>query len=264
MSNKIISDYRSEALQGTIKLVDNKGNAKIFIASKPIMVSNQWIPQAKMPVKGDLITIEDKQYRVLKITNTIAEVLAMYNAATSQIFGSNNTYENSDLDKFCNNTFYNTLSSNIQNAIVEKTFVQDSWHYSYGATEPQINKYVGTMNSGGDYDVLLRSVTYGNSISRKCYSLSVQDVIDYLDVTTEMTITDTTLTSKNLWKMFWNNDISHANNNIFLRSADSASETIKVMIIFGNGYVTNNSCDAKNIYRPAFQIDLSKIEFVKN
>lgn len=60
MSNKIISDYRSEALQGTIKLIDNKGNEKIFIASKPLIVSNQWIPQSKMPVKGDLITIEDK------------------------------------------------------------------------------------------------------------------------------------------------------------------------------------------------------------
>lgn len=263
MSNKIISDYRSEALQGTIKLIDNKGNEKIFIASKPIMVSNQWIPQSNMPVKGDLITIEDKQYRVLKINKSVAEVLAMYDAETSQIFGSTNTYENSNLDTYCNNTFYNSLSSDIQNAIVEKTFVQDSWHYSYGATSPQINKYVGVIdNSNGNYDILLKSVEYGNSISRKCYSLSVQDVIDYLDVTTEMTTTDTTLTSKNLWKMFWNNDISHANNNIFLRSADST--TPKVIIIFGNGYMTNNSCDAKNIYRAAFQIDLSKIEFVKN
>ena len=264
MSHKIISDYRSEALQGSIKLIDNKGNEKIFIASKPIMVSNQWIPQAKMPVKGDLITIEDKQYRVLKINDTVAEVLAMYDAATSQIFGSNNTYENSNLDTYCNNTFYNSLSSNIQNAIVEKTFVQDSWRYSYGATPPQIDKYVGVIASGGNYDLLLKSVAYGNSISRKCYSLSVQDIIDYLDVTTEMTTTDTTLTSKNLWKMLWNNDISHANNNIFLRSADSTTSTTKVMVIFGAGYVTNNSCDAKNIYRTVFQIDLSKIEFVKN
>lgn len=264
MSNKIISDYRSEALQGTIKLIDNKGNEKIFIASKPIMVSNQWIPQAKMPVKGDLITIEDKQYRVLKINNTVAEVLAMYNIATSQIFGSNNTYENSNLDTYCNNTFYNSLSSNIQNAIVEKTFIQDSWHYSYGATSPQIDKYVGVMDSGGNYDMILKSVAYGNSISRKCYSLSVQDIIDYLDVTTEMTTIDTTLTSKNLWKMFWNDDISHANNNIFLRSADAMSSTTKVTVIFGAGYVTSNNCDSKNIYRTAFQIDLSKIEFVKN
>lgn len=58
MSHKIISDHRTEALQGTIKLVDNDGNEKIFIASKPIMVSNQWIPQAKTPVKDDLSKIE--------------------------------------------------------------------------------------------------------------------------------------------------------------------------------------------------------------
>lgn len=42
MSNKIISDYRSEALQGTIKLVDSKGNEKICVGTKPIILSNQW------------------------------------------------------------------------------------------------------------------------------------------------------------------------------------------------------------------------------
>ena len=44
MSNKIISDYRSESLQGTIKLVDSKGNEKICIGTKPIILSNQWKP----------------------------------------------------------------------------------------------------------------------------------------------------------------------------------------------------------------------------
>lgn len=56
MSNKIISDYRSEALQGTIKLIDNKGNEKIFIASKPIIVSNQWRPEKPPAGFTDCIT----------------------------------------------------------------------------------------------------------------------------------------------------------------------------------------------------------------
>ena len=39
-------------------------------------------------VKGDLITIENKQYRVLNVNDTVAEVLAMYDASTSQQFNS--------------------------------------------------------------------------------------------------------------------------------------------------------------------------------
>lgn len=51
MSNKIISDYRSEALQGSIKLVDDKGNSKTCIGTKPIILSNQWKPVSPKPLE---------------------------------------------------------------------------------------------------------------------------------------------------------------------------------------------------------------------
>ena len=70
MSHKIISDYRSESLQGSIKLIDNKGNEKIFIASKPIMVSNQWRPEKPPEEYTDCITFtgESSDF-TLKATN---------------------------------------------------------------------------------------------------------------------------------------------------------------------------------------------------
>lgn len=60
-----------------------------------------------MPAKGDLITIESKQYRVLKTNGSVAEVLAMYDASTSQSFdskssGYNNIYANNSIDVYCN------------------------------------------------------------------------------------------------------------------------------------------------------------------
>lgn len=262
MSNKIISDYRSESLQGTIKLVDNKGNAKIFIASKPIMVSNQWIPQAKMPVKGDLITIEDKQYRVLKINKSVAEVLAMYNVESSITnFGNNNTYENSNLDKYCNNTFYNSLSSSVKSAIIPKIFTQDSWYK--GTNESAIAVYyaiaTGIPLSDQKYTLSLMSSTYGNSISRNCYALSIKDIIDYVDATTEMTFENTTLTPENIKDIF-----STQNGVRWLSSANSIKTSESFMLTPPKGYIDSNSTGLNSTYYAAFQIDLSKIEFVKN
>ena len=65
--------------------------------------------------KGQLITMNlgngSKQYRVLKMIGTVAEVLAMYEYSTDQIFNvNNNSYLNSDLDYVLNVNFYNTLS----------------------------------------------------------------------------------------------------------------------------------------------------------
>lgn len=262
MSNKIISDYRSEALQGTIKLVDSKGNEKICIGTKPIMVSNQWIPQAKIPVKGDIITMDGKDYRVLKLNGTIAEVLAMYDSATSQVFdtsGNSNVYANSSLDVYLSQTFYNSLSTNMQNAIVAKTFQQDSWKLSGGPSA--IANYAGTDKTTNNYTLSLMSTTYGSSISRKCYALSCQDVIDYLEVTTSMGSADTTLTSENVWRMFWNQTTSPGSTYHWLRSADSGNSNYAFRVNGEYGYLNNNYVRNAHAVRPAFQIDLSKVDY---
>lgn len=201
---------------------------------------------------------------MLKITNTIAEVLAMYNAATSQDFdtsGNSNVYSNSSLDVYLSQTFYNSLSTTIQNAIVAKTFQQDSWHY--GGDSSAIAEYNGTYQTTNNYTLSLISTTFGASISRKCYVLSCQDVIDYLEVTTSMGSADTTLTSENVWRMFWNQTSSPESIYPWLRSACSNSAYTAFYVYGGKGYLVNDRIDSPHSVRPAFQIDLSKIAWSK-
>lgn len=216
------------------------------------------------PAKGDLITIESKQYRVLKITNTVAEVLAMYDSSASQAFNTSvnsNVYANSSLDVYLSRTFYNSLSTAMQNAIVAKTFQQDSWRWKGGTSA--IANYAGTFQPTNNYTLSLMSTTYDSSISRKCYALSCQDVIDYLEVTTSMSAADTTLTSENVWRMFWNQITSPGTIFPWLRSAYSGTTGTALYANGAYGYLNNSDVDYKSAVRPAFQIDLSKIEWTK-
>lgn len=232
----------------------------------PVTVSAVCAAAVTYPIKGDLITLDSKQYRVLKIDGSVAEVLAMYDASNSQAFGSNNTYEGSSLDTYCNNTFYGTLSTTIQNAIVSKTFRQDAWTTTLYTQSPTIAKYKGIYGSKNSYTLFLKSTTYGASISRKCYVLSCQDVIDYLEVTTSMGSEDTTLTSENVWRMFWNQSTSPGNIFIWLRSADSEHSSYPMCVDIGGGrlYSAYNLAFGIELpVRPAFQIDLNKIEWTK-
>lgn len=215
-----------------------------------------------MPVKGDLITIASKQYRVLKMNGSVAEVLAMYDASSSQVFGSSTkNYADSPLDTYCNQTFYGTLSASMQNAIVSKNFQQDSWYQNSDSSGCLGNPiYQGTYQTY-NYCLGLGSSTFGASISRKCYVLSIQDVIDYLNVTPSMSVTDTTLTSENVWKMFWNQSTNTniSNEQIWLCSAYSEGSEY-VFRITGNGGKVDWGYSIHSIaVRPAFQIDLSKI-----
>lgn len=218
---------------------------------------------ATMPVKGDIITLDSKQYRVLKTEGTVAEVLAMYDATTSQAFNTNNSnvYENSDLDAYCNQTFYNSLSNTMQNAIVAKTFRQDSWQWDGGSSA--IANYVGISGSGSNYTVSLMSLTFGMNVTRKCYVLSCQDVIDYLDATTSMTSDNTTLTNENIWKMFWNQITSPDNTYPWLSSACASNSNQAMYVRARFGTLNNTNVDLGDVVRPAFQIDLSKISWSK-
>lgn len=215
-----------------------------------------------MPVKGDLITIESKQYRVLKKNGSVAEVLAMYDAST-QKFDTNssisNTYDGKNVDTYCNNTFYSGLSAAIKIAIVDKTFTQDFWEFSTSPLTGLV--YTGKYIDGRLYYLSLSNASYGASITRHCYCLSVQDVLDYLDCIVSMDSSNTTLTGINVLQMFWNATVAQEGKSIWFRSADSSSIRY-VFLTSGttgilNSYYANDSCSV----RPAFQIDLSKIEW---
>lgn len=229
---------------------------------------SQWGSTVSYPNKGDLINIEGKQYRVLKTNGSVAEVLAMYNATNSQKFDTKssytNIYANNALDVYCNQTFYNSLSTAMQNAIVSKDFRQDSWVWDGGTSA--IANYVGTGRGGKyHYTMSLMSMAYGDLISRKCYVLSVQDVIDYFEVTTSMNTTNTTLTDVNIWKMFWNQTTSPNNSESqWLRSAYAdPDEDGAVVTLESSGELNYSYASDSYPVRPAFQIDLSKVAWTK-
>lgn len=218
-----------------------------------------------MPVKGDLITIETKQYRVLKVNGSVAEVLAMYDASSSQKFDTNsspnNTYAGKNIDTYCNSTFYSGLSASMKNAIVDKTFTQDSWNRVTSVPTP--SHYTAKDTYGDLYYLVLANAAYGESITRHCYCLSIQDVLDYLDATTSMGTSDTTLTGTNVLQMFWNVTTTQSKKYIWLRSAYSGGSNDAFYVSGNYGYLDYSSITGTSAVRPAFQIDLSKIDWTK-
>lgn len=217
--------------------------------------------------KGDIITIEDKQYRVLNVNDNIAEVLGMYDSTTTQTFRAvkHSTsiggvlvpqYKDSDLDNYCNNTFYSTLSTVIKNAIVPKTIAQDVWNAVY--TEPSTDYYYSPsgINGANYFSHNSGSETIG---SRYVYTLGIQDVIDYLEISVNGTISKDALL-----EMYYGDNIVKKTS--YLRSASPTNNGDDIWGISGS-----YGCPSRMAYnyqygcvRPAFQIDLSKINYTKN
>ena len=216
-----------------------------------------------MPVKGDIITLDSKQYRVLKINGTVAEVLCMYDANSSiKFIGSSgkNKYADSNIDTYCNNTFYSGLSATMKSAIIGKTFTQDSWNRA--SSVPTQSHYTGKYGTS-TYYLSLDKAAFGTSITRRCYCLSVQDVLDYLEATTSMGTSDTTLTDTNIWKLFWDATSSQSYNNIWMRSAYSSDTSVAFRVSSNEGSLGGGYVNGTLAARPAFQIDLSKISWSK-
>lgn len=212
-----------------------------------------------MPAKGDILTIESKQYRILKINGNIAELLSLYDTGTKVQFAS--SYAGSGVDTYCNDTFYNSLSSTMKAAIIDKTFNQDSWSASASGSSVYIGKY--TKDSATHtYNVSLSSAAFGPSITRHCYCISVQDIINYLEVTTSMTDSNTTLTDTNIRTMLWNN-VNYSSSILWLSSAYSAMSGFVYMVPGNIGNLQSTMGMLSQIVRPAFQIDLSKIEYIR-
>lgn len=220
-------------------------------------------PEPVYPVKGDLITMNidgsDKQFRVLNANGSVAEVWGMANASDSQQFdASSQVYAGSALDTYLNETYYNTLTATAKAAIVDKTFTQDSW-YIDDSGNPIYQAWKGTQSTL--YQISLSSASFGNSITRHVYALSVQDVVDYLEATPQMTSENTTITMVNIMSAF-----SPSGFLIWLRTA-LAEQSNRACVMRGSGSstavgsITYNGVTQSLAVRPAFQIDLSQIDF---
>lgn len=236
--------------------------------------------------KGDIVTMNlngtNRQYRLLRevskqvsdeisedeiVLSNVWEVMAMFNATTSmKVYNSDNTYEDSDLDNALTD-WYEGLSRQAKNAIVEKTFTQDSWHYS--ESQPQEGIYYVGRSHRYNYGWSTRTIylwlddaSYGNEITRKAYVLSIQDILDYLGVTTGMTSSDTTLTYENVLRIF--KDEKWANGSLYQYSwllsvdADNIDKAFAVREECGIDYCEVISGE---YFNPVFQIDLSMIDY---
>lgn len=212
--------------------------------------------------KGELIEIEGQEYRVLKLNGTVAEVVGMSDASV-MTFGSNAVYEDSNIDTYLNETWYNALSDKLKNAIIPKTFHQDVWARATTSVQ-EIRKYASIIEN--TY-YILTSETFGSELTRNVYAPSLQDIADYVGATENMTYKNTTLTPTNTRVMFTNSD-KKSDGGIWLRSRQDLHfewaifldvDKVAQMAAVGAGGQSYG-------VRPMFQVDLSKIDwtFVNN
>lgn len=236
-------------------------------------------PVIPMPKKGDLITMTlgntaaagtNNQYRVLKVNGTIAEVVAMYEYNNSCVFNSSSVtttigsitcqkYQGSNLDNVLNTTFYNSLNSDAKTAIVSTSITQDAWYWG-DSGDPDYSGYYGESNPGTSACTISKytggTVTVGD---RYVYALSTQDVIDYV---TDTTIGDGKLQNYNIWKMFWNvTNQPSTITSLWLRSARADRSDYAWVVGGYAGQVAGNNYNTSYAARPAFRIDLSKINW---
>ena len=195
--------------------------------------------------KGDLITIDGSQYRVLKNTSGTEFLVIAMKTAASMVYGSNNTYANSDIDNYLNTTWYGALSDAMKNAIVPKIIKQST----YNMLKPSDDTNYTSVSNEDMYWLVTRT-TEVEVGERKVYALDVDDVLEYLPVhfTWEefktMFLTDTTKTPA-----------------IKLRSANGNLATGTFDANCNLGRLGLPKVETKGSVRPAFVIDLSQIDF---
>ena len=230
-----------------------------------------------MPLKGDLINLDldgqgAKQYRVIKSNGEVAQVMSMYDDLTSVWRNDYDTtttmgrltvakYEGSDIDTYLNTTWYNTLTSTTKAAIVPENVVCDTWYWgntgdpdytgTYGTAVPGTNNYTISKYAGGTLNIGERNV----------FALGVQDVIDYLNDSNVQVDTSAILRNANIWKMFWNDEVSHSGKYPWLRSS-FADVSDRAWFVDGD-FGSLGSLDMTNstVVRPALNLNLNQVEF---
>ena len=228
------------------------------------------------PAKGTIISMDldgqgAKQYRVIKSSGEVAQVMAMYDTLTSKYNSTSTTtnigsltvqkYEGSTLDTYLNTTWYNTLKDNVKAAIVPESVVCDAWYRdstgdpdytgTYGSSVPGTSNYTISKYAGGTLNI-------GN---RNVFALGVQDVIDYLNDSSIQVDTSAILRNVNIWKMFWNDEVPHPGKYSWLRSS-SADLSNSAWYVRGNfGGLSRNDVNDSLVVRPALNLNLNQIEF---
>ena len=227
--------------------------------------------------KGSIVNLDldgngDKQYRVLKYNGNVAQIVAMYDTLTS-VYNNDTSYdttmgtltvakyEGTNIDTYLNTTWYNTLTSTAKTAIIPENVVCDAWYWgnsgdpdytgTYGDSVPGTSNYTISKYTGGTLNIGERNV----------FALGVQDVIDYLDDSSVQVDTTAILRNVNIWKMFWNDEVSHSDKYLWLRSSMAGDSGSAWCAIGETGYLTRGTLLSTFIVRPVLNLDLSKIPY---
>lgn len=239
------------------------------------MREGKWLGYTPPPIatKGDLIKLDldgngDKTYRVLSINDKIAKVLGMSDISTSQKYNAtdkvgtftNGTtgqlYAGSDLDTYLNTTWYNTLSTDAKAAIIPESRTQ--YMYKYYDTPNTSNTPTYTYQyqynwSDSDYENadLTDSILVGD---RNVFALDLKDIYDYFG--------KVCITSNELMEL-WTNQTSAVNKYQWLNSAGADDPGSAWGVVGASGNLSDGGVGRANAVRPAFNLDLSKINFTK-
>lgn len=224
------------------------------------------------PAKGTIISMDldgngSKQYRVIKSSGEVAQVMAMYDTlssvynstSTTTTFGSTTAqkYESSTLDTYLNTTWYNTLTSATKAAIVPENIVQHCYKYYDKPNTPNTPTYTYQYQnnwSDSDYENAkdIGNVTVGN---RNVFALDVKDIFDYFG--------KVCITSNELMIMFWNST-AKVSKSLGLRSCSAASSLYAWSVYGDHGDLgSGTSVYTSYVVRPALNLNLSKIPFTK-
>ena len=251
----------------------------VMLDNKVLMSGNQmalYVPPPIVP-KGSIVNLDldgsgSKQYRVIKCKGNVAKVAAMYDTLKSK--WNNDTsktttmgtltvakYEGSDIDTYLNTTWYNTLTSATKAAIVSESVVYDAWYWN-NTGDPDYTGTYGTAVPGtSNYTISKYADGTLNISNRNVFALGVQDVIDYLNDSSVQVDTTAILRNVNIWKIFWNDEVSHSGKTLWLRSS-RADYSSSAWIVDGNGgSLVSIGVNLSGVVRPALNLDLSKISF---
>ena len=251
----------------------------VMLNNKVLMSGNQmalYIPPPIVP-KGSIVNLDldgqgAKQYRVIKCNGNVAQVMAMYDTLTSEWNADTSKtttmgtltvakYDGSDIDIYLNTTWYNTLTSTAKAAIVPENVVCDAWYWgdtgdpdytgTYGSSVPGTSNYTISKYSGGTLNI-------GN---RNVFALGVQDIIDYLNDSSVQVDTSAILRNVNIWKMFWNDEVSHSGKYPWLRSSLAGFSDSVWTVLGSNGRLYGSSVSYSFVVRPALNLNLNQVEF---
>lgn len=184
-----------------------------------------------------------------------------YNATSKTGTFTNGTtgqsYVGSDLDTYLNTTWYNTLTSTVKAAIVPESRTQYMYQYYDEPDTPNTPTYTYQYQynwSDSDYENvnLTDSILIGN---RNIFVLDLKDIFDYFG--------KVCITSNELIEL-WTNQTSAVSGKYWWLSSASADDPGFAWSVFGaDGYLDDYGVGAAFAVRPAFNLDLSKINFTK-